>query len=112
MTDDIVVIHGNGRMLQGKEAVTADFVRTLADVRIQQRVESEETVVAGDWAFDRASIETILTPRSGSDAKRWHSRTMTILRREGPGPWRVARTIGVVQQAGLERTPGTFQGSS
>ena len=61
MTDDIVVIHGNGRMLEGKEAVTADLVRGLADVRIEQSVSSEETVVTGEWAFDRASVQTIIT---------------------------------------------------
>ena len=95
MTDDIVVIHGNGRMLQGKEAVTADLVRGLADVRIVQSVRSEETVVTGEWAFDRASVQTVITPRSGNESKQWDSRTVTILRRDHSGQWRVARAIGV-----------------
>ena len=52
MTDDIVVVHGNGRLVQGKEAGAADLVRGLAGVRIVQSVKSEETIVAGEWAFD------------------------------------------------------------
>jgi len=102
MTDDIVVIHGNGRIISGREAVMADFERSFADVRVDQQVESEETIVAGDWAFDRGSICTTVTPRAAGEVKQWNSRTLTILRKEGAGPWRVARVIGVVKQPGVK----------
>lgn len=101
MTEDIVVIHGNGRMLVGRDAVAEDIVRSLADVRVVQSVKSEETVIAGDWAFDRSSTKTVITPRVGGESRQWDSRTITILRREHKGQWRVARAIGVIQQPGL-----------
>ena len=50
MTEDIIIIHGNGRMVCGKEAVMNDFARSFEDYSVQQSVESEETIVAGEWA--------------------------------------------------------------
>ena len=47
MTEDIVVIHGNGRLLSGKQAVMDDFARAFEVFSVQQTVEPEETIVAG-----------------------------------------------------------------
>lgn len=97
MTEDIVVIHGNGRIVRGKQAVMDDFARSLQDLVVQQAVESEETIVAGEWAFDRASVHTTISSRKGGDTKQFDSRTVTILRKQGGLGWRVARVIGVVK---------------
>ena len=96
MTDDIVVIHGDGRVLSGREAVAGDFVRAFASLRVSQTVESEETVLAGDWAFDRATVSSAVRPHGEAAARQFRSRTLTILRRRGAEGWRVARAIGVV----------------
>jgi len=96
MTEDIVVIHGNGRMVCGKEAVMNDFARSLEEFSVQQTVESEETTVAGEWAFDRAKVHTAIRSRKGGDAKQFDSRSVTILRKETGVGWRVARVIGVI----------------
>jgi len=98
MTDDIVVIHGNGRLVCGKEAVMNDTARSLQDLSVQQRVESEETVVAGEWAFDRAKVHTTISSRKSSDTKQFDSRSITILRKQRDLGWRVARVIGVICQ--------------
>jgi len=98
MTEDIVVIHGNGRMVCGREAVMSDFARSLQDYSIQQSVESEETVVAGEWAFDRAKVHTTISSRKSSDIKNFDSRSVTILRKQSDLGWRVARVFGVLSQ--------------
>ena len=97
MTEDIVVIHGNGRLVCGKEAVMNDFARSLEDFSVRQRVESEETIVAGEWAFDRARVHTILSTLKSGDTKQFDSRTVTILRKQSGAGWRVARVIGVIR---------------
>jgi uncharacterized protein (TIGR02246 family) len=97
MTDDVVVVHANGETVIGTDAVAAHLARSFAEYRIQQRVEPEETVVANDWAFERARVHTTMTARSTGLARQFDSVTLTILRRDG-GRWRVARTIGVVEQ--------------
>ena len=62
MADDIVVIHGNGRVLSGREAVLADLAESFEPVRVAQDIEFEETVIAGTWAFDRARVTTKIAP--------------------------------------------------
>ena len=94
--EDIVVIHGNGRTLCGRDAVLADLVLSLEAFHVHQRVESDETIVSGDWAFDRGRVRTTVRPRSGGDAREFRSRTLTILRRITPGGWVIARTMGVI----------------
>jgi len=96
MTEDIVVIHGNGRLVRGKEAALNDFARSLKDFSVQQTVQPEETIVAGEWAFDRAKVHTTIKSRKGSDTKQFDSRTVTILRRQSGAGWRVARVMGAI----------------
>jgi len=98
MTNDIVIIHGNGRLVRGKEAVMNDFARSLRDFSVQQTVESEETIVAGEWAFDRATVHTTISSPSSGDTKKFDSRAVTILRKQSADGWRVARAIGVICQ--------------
>jgi len=98
MTDDIVVIHGHGRTIEGREAVISDFASSFQDFRVEQKIDSEETVVAGDWAFDRATVHTSIEARAGGDRRQFESRTITILRKQDGGSWRVARSIGVMVQ--------------
>jgi len=97
MTDDIAVIHGDGRLVCGREAVVNDFARSLRDFFIQQTVGHEETVLAGEWAFDRANVHTTVSSRRGSDTKQFESRSVTILRRQEGVGWRVARVMGVIR---------------
>jgi len=100
MTDDIVVIHGNGRLVSGKEAVMKDFARSLEEFSVRQSIESEETIVAGEWAFDRAKVHTIISSRKSQDTRQFDSRTVTILRKQSGAGWRVARVIGVIRANG------------
>jgi uncharacterized protein (TIGR02246 family) len=96
MADDIVIIHGDGRIVSGKEAVMCDIAHSLQDLSVQQTVKSEETIVAGEWAFDRATVRTIIESYKSGDKRQFDSRSITILRKENDGEWRVARTIGVI----------------
>jgi uncharacterized protein (TIGR02246 family) len=96
MTEDIVVIHGNGRMVCGRDALMNDTARSLKDFSVRQTVESEETIVAGEWAFDRAKVRTTISSRKGSDTKQFDSRSIAILQKQTGLGWRVARVIGVI----------------
>jgi len=102
MTDDIVVIHGNGRVVSGKKAVMDDFAQSVQGFVFQQTVYSEETVIAGEWAFDRANVHTAICSREGGDTKHFDSRSLTILRKKSQLGWCVARVIGVIDQRRLD----------
>lgn len=98
MADDIIVVHGNGRTLSGRDAVIADLARSMENFHIRQSLEFEETIVVGDWAFDRTRVHTTITPRDGGMGKEFYSKTLTLLRRAVSGEWAVARVIGVVEK--------------
>ena len=98
MSDDIVVVHGDGRMLSGRSTVLADFATSFRTLRLEQQVTPEETVVDNTWAFERAEVCTSIVDPTCGKTRQAHSRTLTILRKEPSGIWRVARAIGVVCQ--------------
>jgi len=97
ITDDIVVMHPNGRTDVGKAVVRADIERFLQEFAVDQKVVSDETVVSSDWAFDRGRVQTTLVPVGGGNPVQIASEVVTILRREANGAWKVARTIAVLR---------------
>lgn len=44
-TDDLVVVHGNGRCVGGKQELKADFLEGFAQFAIEQRVLSADVIV-------------------------------------------------------------------
>jgi len=96
MTEDIVVVHGNGRTVSGRETVAEDLRRYFATGAISQVVEPQEIVVSADWAFERAMVRSSLRAAGSERSTEVTSNTWTLLRRDPGAGWRVARTIGVV----------------
>lgn len=98
IADDIVVVHGNGRVVAGAPAVLDDLRAGLARARVEQTVQPQETVVLGDWAFERARVHTRLASVADGSVQESDSQTLTILRKDRAGRWRIARVMGVVEQ--------------
>jgi ketosteroid isomerase-like protein len=97
VTDDVVIMHPNGRTDVGKAAVRADFERFFRQFTVDQKVVSDETVVSGEWAFDRGRVHTTVMPVGGGNPVQIASEVVTLLRREANGAWKVARAIGVLR---------------
>lgn len=95
VTDDVVVVHGNGRCIRGKDALKADFQKGFEAYSIEQNVSDIEVVVRGAWAFEISSVETELTPRLGGGATHIQSTTVVGLNRQADGSWKVRRVLGV-----------------
>ena len=67
VTDDVVVVHGDGRCIRGRNELKADFQGAFESFRIDQRVHNPEVVIRGDWAFEIANVESTLTPVRGGE---------------------------------------------
>ena len=98
VTDDVVVVHGNGRCVCGKEKLKADLRKGFEVFAVEQSVSSPEVVVRGRWAFEISEVESCLTRRSG-ESTHVHSTTIVALSRESNGAWRVGRVLGLVHAA-------------
>jgi uncharacterized protein (TIGR02246 family) len=93
MTDDVVFMVP-GQQPFGKEAFAAAS-KGMKGVRFEGRSEIRELRVLGDWAYLRNYLEVSMTPPGGT-AMRRSGYTLTILRKEADGRWRLARDANLL----------------
>ena len=96
LTDDVVVVHGNGRCVCGKEAVRADFLEGFKRFAIDQKVSPTEVIVGEKWAFEISEVESELTPTQGGQQVHARSITVVVLSRQSDASWRVCRVLGLL----------------
>jgi uncharacterized protein (TIGR02246 family) len=96
VTDDIVVVHGNGRCVRGRDEMKADFLKGFETFSIQQDVSSTEVIVRGRWAFEISEVRSTLTPRRGGESRQALSTTVVAFTRLSDGSWKVGRVLGLL----------------
>ncbi|MFL6824323.1 MAG: YybH family protein [Xanthobacteraceae bacterium] len=96
MTDDVVFMVP-GRRPFGKEAFAAAS-QGMQNVSMEGTSVIHELQVLGDWAYLRNYIEMVVTPPNGAPVRR-SGYTLTILRKESDGRWRLARDANLMTQA-------------
>jgi uncharacterized protein (TIGR02246 family) len=94
MTDDVVFMVP-GRKPFGKEEFAA-AAEGMKDVRVEARSDVQELQVFGDCAFLRNYIEMTMTPPAGGRPTHRSGYTLTILRKETDGRWRLARDANLL----------------
>ena len=97
VTDDVVVVHGDGRCVRGREELKADFLKGFEAFSIEQKVYDAEVVIHGRWAFEISEVESRLAPRDGGEVMHVHSTTVVALNQQADGSWKVGRVLGLVQ---------------
>ncbi|WP_448949829.1 YybH family protein [Labrys neptuniae] len=93
MTDDAIFMVP-GREPFGKE-VFAAASRGQADAKMEGSSEIVELQVLGEWAFIRNHIDLTMTPPDG-EAVRRAGYTLTLLRKQADGQWRLARDANLL----------------
>jgi len=91
LTDDYEVWPQGAAPLIGPAAAAAAMRGAVERFDIVQSFEPVETVVAGDWAFERGIERMTLTPRGGGEKREIEQRTMLIERKGEDGKWKFAR---------------------
>jgi uncharacterized protein (TIGR02246 family) len=93
MTDDVVFMQP-GHAPFGKAEFAAAF-QGMANVVLDGTSEIAELRVLDEWAYLRNHIDLTVTP-SGGEAIRRSGYTLTILRKERDGRWRLARDANLL----------------
>ena len=93
MTDDVVFMVP-GREPFGKAAFAAAS-KSMQGLRIEGTSDIVELQVLGDWAYLRNRLEMTMTPPGGSPTTR-SGYTLTILRKEVDGKWRLVRDANLL----------------
>jgi uncharacterized protein (TIGR02246 family) len=96
VTEDVVVVHGNGRCVCGRDELKADFRKGFEAFSMEQSVSSPQVVVRGRWAFEISEVETMVTPHREREPKHVHSTAVVALNQQSDGSWKVGRVLGVV----------------
>jgi uncharacterized protein (TIGR02246 family) len=93
MTDDVVfMVPGHAPF--GKAEFAASF-QAMANVVMDGRSEIVGLRVLGEWAYLRNHIDLTVTPADGVPVRR-AGYTLTILRKERDGRWRLARDANLL----------------
>jgi len=93
MTDDVLFMVP-GREPFGKAAFAAAS-RGMEGLRIEGTSDIVELKVLGDWAWLRGHLRMAVTPPGGAPTTR-SGYTLTILRKEPDGKWRLARDANLL----------------
>lgn len=93
MTDDVLFLTP-GQPPFGKEAFAA-MSAGMQGMRVEGTSEIQEVQVFGDVAYLRNALRITMTMPDGKTMRR-SGQTLTILRKEADGQWRVARDANLV----------------
>jgi uncharacterized protein (TIGR02246 family) len=107
VTSDYEVWAHGAPALSGPRTVAAVMGAALAKNSVSQSYEPLETVVAGDWAFQRGIERIQVVPKDGSSSHEHVQRALLVLRRGEDGRWRYARgmTNGLPPTGSSNLTP-------
>ncbi len=93
MTDDVLFLTP-GQAPFGKEAFAA-MSNGLKDVQVDGTSDIQEVQVFGDIAYLRNALRIVITMPDGKVVRR-SGQTLTILRKEADGKWRLVRDANLV----------------
>jgi ketosteroid isomerase-like protein len=91
LCDDYEVWAHAAPALSGADAAIEAMRSALARFVIEQSFDPIETVIAGDWAFERGVERMTVTPITGGPSQTIAQRALLILRRDRDGLWQFAR---------------------
>jgi len=97
MTDDVIFMVP-GQEPFGKEGFTATFEK-IGNARMEATSDIAELQILGEWAFIRNHLDLTISSSDGGRAHR-AGYTLTLLRKEADGQWRLARDANLLTQVG------------
>jgi len=97
MTDDVLFMVP-GQEPFGKGAFAASF-QTIANARVEATSDIVELKILGDWAYIRNHLDLKIASPDGGQAHR-AGYTLTLLRKEADGQWRLARDANLLTAVG------------
>jgi ketosteroid isomerase-like protein len=92
-TDDHIMLVPNRPPIVGKEANDRANAEVFEQFDIDETWTPVETVVAGDWAWQRGSFTVAATPKSGGATRETSGNFLRIYSRQPDGAWRMIRDM-------------------
>jgi uncharacterized protein (TIGR02246 family) len=94
MTDDVIFMVPGQEPFGKKEFAAAS--EAMSGMKIDGGYEIQEIAVIGEWAYMRNHISMSMTPPGQDAPVRRSGYTLTVLRKEADGQWRLARDANLL----------------
>ena len=91
--DDALLLPPASPAVAGKAAIKKRYRQGFEKARLELAFHSEETLVAGAWAFDRGLTQGRNVWRDGREPTKFEHKYLMILKRQPDGAWKIARLI-------------------
>lgn len=91
--EDAVWMPASSPAVVGKEPIRHRAESALAQISLEKTFEVHEIIVAGEWAFLRATSKGTVTIKSTGESMPENHDDLFILRRRHNGNWKIARYI-------------------
>ena len=98
MTEDVVFLTPGNAPMRRKDFIGA-FKSLAGSVEIDGRSNIQEITVTGDVAVCWNLIEVKITPQEGGTTVKRAGNTLTVLRRDSDGKWRIWRDANMLAPA-------------
>ena len=92
---DGILMEDKAQQIKGRDAIRAHLEKLMAGMETDIQLKSEETVVNGDWAFDRGQTWVHIMskdPTSKMPMIMDQGKYVAILKKQSNGTWQIART--------------------
>lgn len=99
MSDDAMFMSAGQPPMIGREAFARGLTKVLSENVIESTSEIAEVVVCGDLAYCRTRLTVTFTSKHGNLPILRNGDTLSILRKEADGKWRLTRDANMLASA-------------
>lgn len=92
-TADGIAMPAHHPMLTGKDAIMANDRDQFSQMSFHMTLTPVETVVSGNWGYDRGTYTMTITPKAGGAPMNDQGKYLVLLQKQGDGSWKVTRDI-------------------
>jgi uncharacterized protein (TIGR02246 family) len=93
LTQDVVMMPAGERVLTGADAVRSWLGRVHSQYTFSVRYTDSHIDVVGDWAIQRYTLVSTITPKKGGPPMDDSQKGIHIYRRQSDGSWLIAQDI-------------------
>jgi uncharacterized protein (TIGR02246 family) len=99
MSEDAMFMSAGQPPMIGREAFARGLTKVLSENVIESTSEIAEVVVCGDLAYCRTKLAVTITSKHGQLPMLRNGDTLSILRKEADGQWRLTRDANMLASA-------------
>lgn len=92
-TTDAIAMPAHHAMVTGKDALVAFNREQFSQVSFKMTLTPAETVVAGNWGYDRGTYTMTVTPKAGGAPMNDAGKYLVVIQKQSDGSWKVSRDI-------------------